>query len=117
LIGCDIIEETTDMGIERKGYSGMMNKALNCLEGEELSPDELEMFTDYARAQMRLCQGRREKARKILRKYHKDLSKREKFNRFDEKHDYLLAKVDVAIRGETNRGKIQIYKPLSVKKI
>lgn len=53
----------------------------------------------YFRAQVRLIEGSKNKAAKIL----EGLGKRDGFNKFEEEEDGLFASIDIAVRGQTNR--------------
>ena len=64
---------------------------------DNLNPHYKKFIRDYFRAQLRLQIGQNVKARRIF----SGLDKRVGFREFEDKHQPLLAAIDIAVRGTT----------------
>lgn len=80
-------------GDEEKRWSEISSK----LPGN-LSQQDQDFVEEYFRAQVMIAQGLKEEARRIF----EELEKRG-FRKFEDKYPGLLAAVDLAVRGSTNR--------------
>ncbi len=66
---------------------------------ENLNPHYKKFVRDYFRAQVRIETNNKKKARRIL----DGLESRTGYSEFEAKHENLLAAIDIAVRGQTNR--------------
>jgi len=66
---------------------------------EEFNPHYRSFIRDYFRAQLRIEEGNRKKASRIL----SGLDKRPGFTQFEFKNEQVLAAIDIAVHGSTKR--------------
>lgn len=66
---------------------------------DEYNPHYKSFIRDYFRAQVRIEEGNRKKAGRIL----SGLDKRPGYMEFEAKNEHLLAAIDIAVHGNTNR--------------
>ena len=66
---------------------------------DDLTPGEEKFALGYLRAQLRVTQGRRVRAQRIF----DSLEKQPDYIAFEARNDSLLAAIDIAVRGNTNR--------------
>lgn len=66
---------------------------------QEIKPEHMNFLETYFRVQLRIADGRREKAKEIMN----GLAKKTGFYVFELNNERLFAAIDVVVRGSTNR--------------
>lgn len=66
---------------------------------EDVKPEQVNFLKTYFRVQLRISEGRREKAKEIMN----GLAKKTGFLDFERKNSQLFAAIDIVVRGSTNR--------------
>lgn len=66
---------------------------------QDVKPEHINFLQTYFRVQLKISEGRREKAKEIMN----GLAKKTGFVEFERQNPQLFAAIDVVVRGSTNR--------------
>lgn len=96
----NLVGNTNNVVEKRKGQVRSWSELKSYLP-EAVKPEHLNFLETYCRVQLRIAEGRREKAKEIMN----GLAKKTAFYVFEKNNEPLFAAIDIVIRGETGRTK------------
>lgn len=99
------VGHTNNVVEKMKGQVKSWSELKSYIPGE-VKPEHLNFLEIYCRVQLRISEGRNEKAKEIL----SGLAKRPGFLEYERKNQQLFAAIDVVVRGSTNRQRNLKYK-------
>lgn len=102
-----LIRDGETLNKEKQLYTRNLSEILSKVP-EEIKKDHKSFISSYFRAQLRIAKGQRKRAAEILN----GLDRKTGFAEFEEEHASLLAAIDIAVRGSSNR-KDSLGEPLT----